>query len=313
MLELRTKIDLQRLVDEGLEESLTLDYKASRALSREGKASEELCKDVSALANSAGGQLIYGIEEGKATKKPSVVDDGVSDPKITREWIEQILNSRVHPRMNGIQTGRIDMGNGKYGYVISVPQSQTGPHQAPDQKYYRRFGLQSAPMYDYEIKDVMRRSTTPNLSLSLNLGGAIPLTLRFNPGGAGGYSEPIPLIFAITNESSQPAKYVVITLSIDNRLNVSSTGDYEGPSANKGGVTTFKLVIAPPNWLPIFKESPDDIISKREFHIRIPSVSSIPNRFRVSTLIQSPGVVRAQSWDLVDNDRYLDLAEVPFD
>ena len=53
MLDLKNKADLLRLVDEGLEESLTLDYKASPSLSRDGKHPEELCKDVSALANSA--------------------------------------------------------------------------------------------------------------------------------------------------------------------------------------------------------------------------------------------------------------------
>lgn len=65
MLVLKKKADLERLVDDALEESLTLDYKASPSLSRDGKHPEELCKDVSALANSAGGQLIYGIEEDK--------------------------------------------------------------------------------------------------------------------------------------------------------------------------------------------------------------------------------------------------------
>lgn len=35
-------------------------------------------------------------EEDKFTKKPSRVDDGVADPKITREWIEQILNVLVN-------------------------------------------------------------------------------------------------------------------------------------------------------------------------------------------------------------------------
>ena len=132
MIDLKTKADLQRLVDEALEESLTLDYKASAALSREGKAPDEMCKDVTALANSAGGQLVYVIEEDKVTRKPSRVDDGVDDTKITREWIEQIINSRVQPRMNGVRTVRIDMGNGKFGYVISVPQSQTGPHRILD-------------------------------------------------------------------------------------------------------------------------------------------------------------------------------------
>ena len=161
MLDLKTKADLQRLVDEGIEESITLDYKASPALTRDGKGPDELCKDVSALANSAGGQLIYGIEEDKTTAKPSKVDDGVADSKITREWIEQVLNSKVQPRMDGVRIERVALQTGKFGYVITVQQSQTGPHQAPDGKYYRRFNLQSVPMHDYEIRDIMRRSTTP--------------------------------------------------------------------------------------------------------------------------------------------------------
>ena len=142
MLELKAKSHLQRLVDEGLEESLTLDYKASPSLSRESGKPEELCKDVSALANSAGGQLIYGIEEDKAAGKPSKVDDGVIDPKITKEWIEQILNSKVLPRIDRVRIDRIDMETGKFGYVITVQQSQTGPHQAPDGRYYKRFNFQ---------------------------------------------------------------------------------------------------------------------------------------------------------------------------
>jgi predicted HTH transcriptional regulator len=74
MIDLKTKADLQRLVEEEFREGLTLDYKASPALSRESKNVDELCKDVSAMANSAGGQLIYGIEEDRKTHKPSAVD-----------------------------------------------------------------------------------------------------------------------------------------------------------------------------------------------------------------------------------------------
>jgi predicted HTH transcriptional regulator len=63
MLKLTTRDDLQRLIDDEIQESLTLDYKASPALAKDSKSRDELCKDVSAFANSAGGQIIYGIEE----------------------------------------------------------------------------------------------------------------------------------------------------------------------------------------------------------------------------------------------------------
>src|SRR5262245_62704269 len=97
MPKISTKEDLQQLVDEEIQESLTLDYKASPALARDDKSRDELCKDVSAFANSAGGQIIYGIAEKDG--KPAKVDDG-SD--LSREWIERVIDSRVQPRLDGL-------------------------------------------------------------------------------------------------------------------------------------------------------------------------------------------------------------------
>jgi predicted HTH transcriptional regulator len=75
MLDLKTRADLQRLIDENLCESLTLDYKASPALNRNNDGRTELVKDVTAFANSAGGQIIYGIPEVNGVPQP--LDDGV--------------------------------------------------------------------------------------------------------------------------------------------------------------------------------------------------------------------------------------------
>jgi predicted HTH transcriptional regulator len=138
--------DVTRLVTGGIEENLNLDYKASPALSRDSKQVEEMCKDVSAFANSAGGQIAYGVAEDRATRKPTNDDPGVTDAKITREWIEQVINSKIQPRIAGIRTAQIGNQKGGAIFVITVPPSQTGPHQAPDKKYYKRFGLQSVPM-----------------------------------------------------------------------------------------------------------------------------------------------------------------------
>ena len=56
MLKLETKADLQRLIDDEIPESLTLDYKASALLGRKNDQRNELFKVVSPFANSAGGQ-----------------------------------------------------------------------------------------------------------------------------------------------------------------------------------------------------------------------------------------------------------------
>ena len=56
MLKLETRSDLQRLIDDDIQESATLDYKDAAALGRSNQQRSELFKDVSAFANSAGGQ-----------------------------------------------------------------------------------------------------------------------------------------------------------------------------------------------------------------------------------------------------------------
>ncbi len=54
---------LQQMIDDEIEESLTLDYKESPALSKTDGKKKEITKDVSAMENSAGGRIIYGVKE----------------------------------------------------------------------------------------------------------------------------------------------------------------------------------------------------------------------------------------------------------
>jgi hypothetical protein len=181
--EFADRADFQKMVDAQIEETLTLEYKASAALTRDSKNVQELCKDVSAMANSAGGQIIYCIGEDKKTHKPTGVDEGVTDDKITREWVHQILGSNIHPRMDGLTVQRIPLSAGGFGFVITVLPTQTGPHQAPDKKYYKRYELEAVAMDDYQIKDIMRRSSTPDLHVGLDLGGKDILIADFTAGG----------------------------------------------------------------------------------------------------------------------------------
>jgi hypothetical protein len=154
----------------------------------------------------------------KAAGKPSKVDDGVIDPKITKEWIEQILNSKVQPRMDGVRIERIDMETGKFGYVITAQQSQIGPHQAPDGKYYKRFNFQSVPMHDYEIRDIMRRSTTPNLDVTLSLPQGNKYRLEFPAHQE--ILKPVLMGVTISNKSPTPAYHTIVEVFVDDILQV---------------------------------------------------------------------------------------------
>lgn len=204
MLELENKANLEMLIREGIQESLTLDYKASPSLSKESKGRDELCKDVSSFANSAGGQIIYGIEE--KDRKPTRIDEG-SD--ITREWIEQVIDSNVQPRIENLIIKPISISSGRQAYVFAIPQALgRAPHQAPDKKYYKRQNFQSVPMEDYEIRDALRRATTPELSVKLSFATGDITYLQFNSNME--ISKPFALEVSLSNHSSQPAFHVLM-------------------------------------------------------------------------------------------------------
>ena len=162
--------DLLQLIAVGEQESITLDYKACDALARRDDKKDELSKDVSAFANSAGGTLVYGmLEDGH---KPVDIDVGYDPSHITKEWIDQVINSRIQRRIDGVRIKQIELSGPKAGrvvYVVWVPQSLRAPHQASNKKFYKRFNFESVAMEEYEIRDVARRSESPDLSLKLVL------------------------------------------------------------------------------------------------------------------------------------------------
>ena len=87
----------------------------------------EISKDVSAFANSAGGVIIYGIVE--KDNLPDRLDCGFDPTEVTREWIEQVINSRIHRRIDSVRIHQIDLSSksGRVAYVIEIPSSTRAP------------------------------------------------------------------------------------------------------------------------------------------------------------------------------------------
>ncbi len=144
---------------------MTLEYKSAEALGKSDHQKTEITKDVSAMANSAGGLLIYGIREYAENDKRHLPEKfvAVDRTEFSREWIEQIINS-IRPRIDGIFIHSVQLASGENDvvYIVEIPQSNTA-HQANNQRYYKRFNFQSVPMEDYEIRDVIFREQLPDV------------------------------------------------------------------------------------------------------------------------------------------------------
>lgn len=162
--------DLEALVTQKAEEGTEIDFKRCAALDLSSGASrtkskKELSKDVSGFVNAAGGTIVYGMIE--RDHVADALDAGYDPDDVTREWIEQVVNSNVAPRVLGYRVKTVHLSGtraGRVAYVLWLPQGTTA-HQANDLLYYRRHGTECLPMEDYEVRDAMHRATEPRVSV----------------------------------------------------------------------------------------------------------------------------------------------------
>lgn len=125
-----TEANLQQICIEQWSETQTLEFKALLPLN-DDDAKQEFRKDVCALANAEGGDLIYGISE-KSGKAHAILPITGSDFDAVKRRLRQILESRVEPRVHGIQFHHCSLAVGGFVLVLRIPTSYEGPH---------RFGL----------------------------------------------------------------------------------------------------------------------------------------------------------------------------
>jgi Putative DNA-binding domain len=159
-----TEDEILQLIDSGQEEFIELDFKRAESLNNTDSNKKELGKDVSAFANTIGGTIIYGIEEDSNSPHKAIKLSPVDPRAATKEWIEQVINSRIQPRLYGVRIQPINLPKSAPGsvvYVVTIPEGTTA-HQASDQRYYKRFNFESVPMHDYEIRQILNRVVRPH-------------------------------------------------------------------------------------------------------------------------------------------------------
>lgn len=156
--------EVNRHIADKVEEGQNLEYKAADALGASDGKRHEITKDVSAMANAAGGVLIYGVKEydDEARRHLPECPDWIDRSQFSREWLAQVINN-IRPRIADLVIYPLtaDHDPSKGIYVVDVPQGTTA-HQATDFRYYRRYNFEVLRMYDHEIRDVMNRATRPD-------------------------------------------------------------------------------------------------------------------------------------------------------
>lgn len=165
--------DVISLEQNEIPESIKLEFKRELNLAdRQHKA--EAAKDVSAMANTVGGRIFYGVDEKQLSDGSLVagsitpLTDGTIDSRL-----EDVLLSSVHPRPH-IQTHKVSVQNNA-GFVLVVevyPAYASDLHMVTgfkEYRFYRRGEMRTILMTEPEIRERYLRIATSWQALDADL------------------------------------------------------------------------------------------------------------------------------------------------
>ena len=254
-MKLETIEELQALHINQVQESSTLEYKASPAVENTIERKREMAKDISAMANAEGGQFVYGMTE--HNHQPAGLDAGINPNPFNGLWFEQVIQQNIQPPIEGLRILQIPVGGGNVATVVTVPKSRT-VHQIKDGRYYRRRNFRNDVMEDYEIREAFNRTTTPELFIKFGLADQPHHDLKLPDGDNPPQTAPFLVHASIGNRSKQPSFYSVVNLFADVRLQGGPSGFKDGQTiATNTGIQISKWtkLFSIPGHFPIFAET----------------------------------------------------------
>jgi hypothetical protein len=169
---------IDELVTTRTQETVQLDFKL-----KDDQTNGDLTKKdrtvlgpaLSALANSAGGVLIWGIEAARDADGVDAAKKAVPILNLARfrSDVERAVGELLMPRHEGIEIAVIeDPGAGGSGFLaIWVARSDRRPHRseaAGDRRYYKRAGDSTYVMEHTDIEDAFNRVAPTELSLTFD-------------------------------------------------------------------------------------------------------------------------------------------------
>ncbi len=146
--------DLTELVTNSVEEGRQLDFKRELPGSADSDK-RELCADVSSFANTAGGYLLFGVDEtnGAASAVPGLPDIN-PDAMILR--LEQILSAGIDPPIPGIACRPVSMDSGEVVIAVHVPRSWRAPHLVKYSGSFRLYARSSRGKQPLDAQEIRR-------------------------------------------------------------------------------------------------------------------------------------------------------------
>jgi hypothetical protein len=150
--------DLRGLCERKVAEGKQLDFKDALP-GGDDKGRIDFLKDVTALANTDGGDLIYGLlEEREDGQKTGVAGEVVGIENLNfderRLWMENLLRDNTDPRLAGVGYHTVAVDDRRTALVVRVPRSWNGPHAVSFGKHWRFYARNAAGNYPMDVSQL---------------------------------------------------------------------------------------------------------------------------------------------------------------
>jgi len=147
-----TEADLQKLVSEEVREGKTLDYKQALPTDQT-EDKKEFLADVCSFANTAGGHLLYGVEEaeGIATKVTGVP---AQDFEALTLRLESSVRDGIEPRIPEAHTHVVKLTSGRAVVILAIGRSWAGPHMVTFKGTSRFYARTSSGKHQLDVQQI---------------------------------------------------------------------------------------------------------------------------------------------------------------
>ena len=142
---------LQTLIADAVPEGKTIEYKVDIPGKAERSGREPLLAAVASFANTAGGDLLLGVEakRGIPVALPGIEIDDLDKARLR---LEHMLLNGLAPRLPTVQIVAVETATSRYVLVIRVPESWIGPHRVS--RTGKFYGRSSAGRYELDVGEL---------------------------------------------------------------------------------------------------------------------------------------------------------------
>src|SRR5215210_6250383 len=145
---------LQLLMDNQVAELRVIEYKRELPGRSDGDKKEFLA-DVCSFANTAGGDLVYGMtEKSGMPRELSGFETSDMDSEINR--LENSIRDGIGPRISGVRSSPLQLRSGRHALVLRVSRSFSRPHVVTFRGHWRFYSRSSAGKYPMDVGEVRR-------------------------------------------------------------------------------------------------------------------------------------------------------------